>query len=376
MEGKINFLGTNPPEQMAVPEESSLTEETTQEQPQQPTAEQPVSEPVAEPQVETAQEPVVETTPEFNWQEEASKSGWGNEDTFREKFENEYKEKYSYKSENALINRLIEMEKNGTSPTREMILAVTENFDSYDTNNVSTAMELVKRNKARQNPTLTAEQVNFLVEKEYELLSQSLDEDDVDYDAKLKAQKDTQMTLSIAASQAKAELKAYSESLAIPEGGTPQKTQEQILAEQQQAKQAREKSLNLVKTAVDVYEGESFKISENETFKWAATEESKAELNDVMQKTVDDWTAFVPKAENGEIDVKELSRMVYLYKNFDEISKGIIAQTTATARKEFIDNDLKNYSKTTTGSPSQNATRTDGYANEKQAAFAKAFGGR
>ena len=371
LSGDINFIQEGQSPEETVREETNLQEEP---QVQDISEHEEIPEPEQSSLNESDNSEESIAAPDKTFEEKAIEMGWITKSEHEKTLE-EYINKPV--TENPLLKRALELEQKGIQVDRTTLLMASEDFDKYDTSNPKVAKDLLKRVKSIENPMLSDDEVNRLIDRDYALATASLDEDDIDYETLLSRQRDAQLDLSIAAKQAKAKLIERQKDLDIPVGGTPQPTQEEKLANERALKEKLASLQSVARDAVSVYEGETVKINENETFTWKLTDEKRSKLESDMVDAINDWRAVLPTTESGEFDLKEIAKMVNLYRDFSSISKGLVDQATAAARLNFINNDVKNVSK-----PSIRASNSSGgggkgnYANEKQAAFAQHVGGK
>lgn len=328
-------LFSEPPVQT---EESSTTIEAPIEK---PVAETPV---VDTPPVET-EAPKAETTVTEPHIEPTIPEGYLSPEDFQTKqqeWENKYKE---LEGRNPFANDFVK-ELNSRAANGEDITDPnfwkwqSADFSKYNTEELSSASELIKMNLKEKFPMLNSSQINRKFEKTYrDLFSGEYEKTDKEY---MEALQD----LSIDAEMARTELKNIKQSKSLPT-----KSLEQIEQERQQAVDQKNQYLQDVSQTVNAYDGTKVKLGDAEV-NFAPTSESKQFAQHSLADSVYDGTYFIQNyVKDGKFDsmraMRDLSRTV----DYDKHIKAAYDQGLSAGRKEVaktINGDLTQHENKTT----------------------------
>tara|TARA_R110001583_G_scaffold83165_7_gene219878 strand:- start:4197 stop:5303 length:1107 start_codon:yes stop_codon:yes gene_type:complete len=196
-------------------------------------------------------------------------------------------------------------------------------------------MDVIKAEMKLNDPDLSESDMDFLINKEYQLDTEEYDEDEVRL-SKIKLRKD--------ARKAKTSLKEWQDKYTIPEkteSVEPKKEVEQNNQPSQEAiakeKQRWEKA---VSESASKMEKIDFEINEKgDKFTFALSDEDRQNV----VKSTSDLTQFWSKFMNGDgtENVEKLNKTMFMVDNFDKIIRAAASQFKSDG-KDSVLKDIKN----------------------------------
>ena len=231
---------------------------------------------------------------------------------------------------NELIAKLDELAKQGVNVDLDFVMGQMVDYSSYDVENSSQALDLVKQQLKLDEPDITDRELQFEISEKYKLDEDVYDEDDIER-SKMRLMRD--------AKKARKALEKSQKDIALPKGGVDPEKQRQ--AEEAQ-RQANEKLVSTLKDGLNKYDKESMKIGE-ESFDYQLTPETKKSLESTILNTDKYFTQYIEK--DGSIAVDRLnSDMMWANPTTREaMLSSFLQQATAKGSKDVV-TDIKNTS--------------------------------
>ena len=196
-------------------------------------------------------------------------------------------------------------------------------------------MDVVKAEMKLNDPDLSESDMDFLINKEYQLDTEEYDEDDVRL-SKIKLRKD--------ARKAKTTLKEWQDNYAIPENkesAEPQQEREQT-NQPSQENLAKEKVRweKAVNDSASKMEKIDFEINEKgDKFSFALSDNDRQD----MVKNTSDLSKFWSRFMNGDgtENVEKLNKTMFMVDNFDKIIRAAASQFKSEGKDAILE-DIKN----------------------------------
>lgn len=249
-------------------------------------------------------------------------------------------------TQNELIQRMIELEKNGVAIDKNTLPQLFENFDKYDINKSQDALNVMRR-KLR-NELGDDEMAEFKIKKSYGAL--------FDEDPDSEEYQDALMSLKIDSKKALQEFKEQQDKLSIPDPSKKLTTKEEVLQEiNKEAETQREKLRNaftqLAEDATKDFSKVSYDIKGNQV-----EVEIDPEVKRSVKKEIKNLDTFFDRNfmdEKGNINTQGIAEFMHLWLNKDKVY-GIIADNFMSQGEEKQVKELKNSS-----SEGQKSSATD-----------------
>lgn len=236
-------------------------------------------------------------------------------------------------TQNELLQKLLEYDKNGVSIDRKTLAGLLEDFDSYDYKKSNDALSLMRRKLRKELGD--DELVEFKLKKKYSALF----EDETDTDEYREAL----LELQIDAKQALGEFKSEQEKLTIPDPSQKSVSREEIESQMQQEALAKQEQIKeafsqLAENATKNFQEVNYNVLGQEV-KIEVTPEQKRELKKELKSLPTFFDRHFMK--DGNIDTNGLTEFLYLALNKDKVSE-IIAGTFKSKGQEEEFESIKN----------------------------------
>ena len=196
-------------------------------------------------------------------------------------------------------------------------------------------MDVIKAEMKLNDPDLTESDMDFLINKEYQLDTEEYEEDEVRL-SKIKLRKD--------ARAARTALKEWQDKYAVPEKKKSVEPQQKVEQTTQPSKESLEKERvrweTAVKDSASKMEKLDFEINEKgEKFSFALSEDDRA----TVIKNNSDLSTFWSRFMNGDgtENVDKLNKSMFILDNFDKIIRAAASQFKSEG-KDTVLKDIKN----------------------------------
>lgn len=225
-----------------------------------------------------------------------------------------------------------------------------ERAEKLDVTKVSDAAEIIKLNMQYKNKNLTADEIDYLYNKNYSLPEkpeQGIDETDDEYKSTLsKWEKDVRLAekdLIIQAKLAKPELSKYKQELVAPEIPKKETSQEPVGPTQEELaviQKNREEYLQSLPTSLKEFSGFTT-TAKNEDVEipvsYAIAEDEKVALQKEMENF--DPMSFLESrwvTKEGKLDAKLMAADIYLLRNSGKVFQKIANESSAQTMSHSI----------------------------------------
>lgn len=196
-------------------------------------------------------------------------------------------------------------------------------------------IDVIKAEMKLNDPDLTESDMDFLINKEYQLDTEEYDEDDVRL-SKIKLRKD--------ARKAKTALKEWQDSYAVTEKKESVEPQQNVEKSNQPSKESLEKERlrweGAVKESASKMEKIDFEINEKgDKFSFALSDDDRA----AVIKNNSDLSTFWSRFMNGDgsENVEKLNKSTFILDNFDKIIRAAASKFKSEGKDAILE-DIKN----------------------------------
>jgi hypothetical protein len=196
-------------------------------------------------------------------------------------------------------------------------------------------MDVIKAEMKLNDPDLTESDMDFLINKEYQLDTEEYDEDEVRL-SKIKLRKD--------ARKARTALKEWQDSYTIPEKKESVEPQQKVEQNTQPSKESLEKERirweSAVKDSASKMDKIDFEINEKgDKFTFALSDDDRA----TVIKNNSDLSTFWGRFMNGDgtENVEKLNKSMFILDNFNKIIRAAASQFKSEG-KDTVLKDIKN----------------------------------
>jgi len=196
-------------------------------------------------------------------------------------------------------------------------------------------MDVIKAEMKLNDPDLTESDMDFLINKEYQLDDEEYDEDEVRL-SKIKLRKD--------ARKAKTALKEWQDGYTISEKKESVEPQQKVEQNTQPSKESLEKERvrweGAVKDSASKMEQIDFEINEKgDKFTFALSDEDRANV----VKNTSDLSKFWSRFMNGDgtENIEKLNRTMFMVDNFDKIIRAAASKFKSDGKDAILE-DIKN----------------------------------
>lgn len=351
------------------------------EAPQQPTETKPAEQPQETPKVEDKQPAQPAETPQAQPTEvkaeavetpkaplptsslketpsEQPKQEFSEEAFLKYAEENGYIKKDDFKTGHEVVDSILQKYREGVDWDKEKLHTWTDNIDSYNVDNQTEALELVKRQLKSEG--FNAKQIDYKLKKDYPAL--------YDRDADEEETESSLIQLSIDAQKAKQNILSEREKYFIPEKNTAQNSQEPVdkvkLVQDSLTSMYEETRANMGKfydENLKGYEKEEFSIGDK-SIEFKVTPEMEEKVRNDFANYFDFLDRKASSA--GDKSALELRRTLLVANYLDDILKTVADQFEAGGKEELIKEDLKNVPKEVTGGQkTQKAVEPQNFSN-------------
>jgi hypothetical protein len=191
-------------------------------------------------------------------------------------------------------------------------------------------LDILKAGMKLNDPDLTDNDVDFLVNKEYRLDEEEYDEDTVRI-SKLKLRKD--------AKEYRVKLEDWKKKYEIPVKSNTQKLEEQKAVQEESLKE-KQRWENLVSDSASKFESIDFNINDKgEKFTFALSDEDRTTLKTNNSDLSKFWSRFMN--EDGTENMEKLNKTMFLVDNFDKVVRAIANQYKSSGKDDVL-KDIKN----------------------------------
>ena len=243
--------------------------------------------------------------------------------------------KDEFKTGHEVVDSILEKHlKEGVDWNKDLLHKWTDNIESYNIENQSEALELVRRRM--QNEGFTKKQIDFKLKKDYQSLYDNIaDEDEVN---------EALMQLSIDASGAKKEILKEREKYFIPEKNS-QPTQ--TVYKEALVKESISKMYDDTRKDMSEYFDKNLSNYEKETFSIGDKSIEIKITPEMNEKVKDDFSNYFSlldrKAkENGDNPAEYLRKTILTVNYLDDILKTVADQFSAEAKESVVKDEILN----------------------------------
>lgn len=261
------------------------------------------------------------------------------------------KQQTELKFENDESKNLHELFRTGKGKEAIKIMEKQEKIEAYSALEVNddTAADIIKLNLQLKYPTLTQKQIDFQYNQEYgipkEPVFDKLKDDEDEFNEKHDAWKEqvanVKMKSTIAATMAKPELEAAKVKLVLPEIDKPTAQANEPTAEEiEKQKKWAENFLNTVNSNYSKVEGFETKVKDELVeypVSFKIPDEDKVAIKERLIKGVDVNELMGKRwfSEQGEANVEQMSKDLYVLENLDKILSGVANKSASQRLIEF-----------------------------------------
>lgn len=347
--GDVNTAVAEPPVENKPAEQPTETPKvesgTPQETPKETPQAQPTEQKVETPEVkseEVPKAPLPKSSLTSTPSEEQKPQEFSKEDLIKFAEENGYIKKDEFKTGHEVVDSILEKWKEGVDWDKQKLHTWTDNIESYNVDNQTEALELVKRQLKSEG--FTAKQIDYKLKKDYPAL--------YDRDADEEEAESSLIQLSIDAQKAKQNILREREKYFIPEKNTAQtgETIDKAKLVQDSLNSMYEDTRNTMGQFYDQnlkgYEKEVFSIGDK-SIEFKVTPEMEQSIRNDFANYFDLLDRKSQAA--GENAAQELRKTILVANYFDDILKTVADQFEANGKEDLIKEDIKNVPKETTG---------------------------
>ncbi len=259
----------------------------------------------------------------------------------REEIEKELSEKPI--TDNDFISELLKLDKEGVDVSKSFLKEYLTDYDKYSTDNVSDAVELVKR-QIMETEGLDELDAKFEIEDKYAALFDEYDKDSPEYER-------AKRRLSIEAKKYLKSKKEQQSKLSLPDQSKSRLNKEEVINEfiqEAQSKQAEQQE-TLTKFLTNASDRIARKIEkvnidiDGESYEYEPSPEVKKQVKDAVRN----YTSFLDKnfIKDGKLDEEGLGGFFAEFYGKKEVNKLIRGRSKAEGKEELIEKDLKNATK-------------------------------
>ena len=259
----------------------------------------------------------------------------------REEIEKELSEKPI--TDNDFISELLKLDKEGVDVSKSFLKEYLTDYDKYSTDNVSDAVELVKR-QIMETEGLDELDAKFEIEDKYAALFDEYDKDSPEYER-------AKRRLSIEAKKYLKSKKEQQSKLSLPDQSKARLNKEEVINEfiqEAQSKQAEQQE-TLTKFLTNASDRIARKIEkvnidiDGESYEYEPSPEVKKQVKDAVRN----YTSFLDKnfIKDGKLDEEGLGGFFAEFYGKKEVNKLIRGRSKAEGKEELIEKDLKNATK-------------------------------
>jgi len=259
----------------------------------------------------------------------------------REEIEKELSEKPI--TDNDFISELLKLDKEGVDVSKSFLKEYLTDYDKYNSDNVSDAVELVKR-QIMETEGLDELDAKFEIEDKYAALFDEYDKDSPEYER-------AKRRLSIEAKKYLKSKKEQQSKLSLPDQSKARLNKEEVINEfiqEAQSKQAEQQE-TLTKFLTNASDRIARKIEkvnidiDGESYEYEPSTEVKKQVKDAVRN----YTSFLDKnfIKDGKLDEDALGSFFAEFYGKKEVNKLIRGRSKAEGKEELIEKDLKNATK-------------------------------
>ena len=285
----------------------------------------------------STEEPPTETDFEDLFSKRIQEEGYAK----REEIEKELSEKPI--TDNDFISELLKLDKEGVDVSKSFLKEYLTDYDKYNSDNVSDAVELVKR-QIMETEGLDELDAKFEIEDKYAALFDEYDKDSPEYER-------AKRRLSIEAKKYLKSKKEQQSKLSLPDQSKARLNKEEVINEfiqEAQSKQAEQQE-TLTKFLTNASDRIARKIEkvnidiDGESYEYEPSPEVKKQVKDAVRN----YTSFLDKnfIKDGKLDEEGLGGFFAEFYGKKEVNKLIRGRSKAEGKEELIENDLKNATK-------------------------------
>ena len=285
----------------------------------------------------STEEPPTETDFEDIFSKRIQEEGYAK----REEIEKELSEKPI--TDNDFISELLKLDKEGVDVSKSFLKEYLTDYDKYNSDNVSDAVELVKR-QIMETEGLDELDAKFEIEDKYAALFDEYDKDSPEYER-------AKRRLSIEAKKYLKSKKEQQSKLSLPDQSKSRLNKEEVINEfiqEAQSKQAEQQE-TLTKFLTNASDRIARKIEkvnidiDGESYEYEPSPEVKKQVKDAVRN----YTSFLDKnfIKDGKLDEEGLGVFFAEFYGKKEVNKLIRGRSKAEGKEELIEKDLKNATK-------------------------------
>jgi hypothetical protein len=206
-------------------------------------------------------------------------------------------------------------------------------------------LEIVKEKMIRDNPSMDASDVDFLMKQKYKLDEDEFGENEIRF---------SKIELKREAAKAKEGLLKLQSDLRISKPSTDFNNETEALAKKADYEKQRVQWLKNVDTTINEFKELSFKVGDQE-FKHVVTDDQRNSVKEYNN----DLNSFFTKYQqtDGSINMEQLHRDRYIIEYFPEIIRNAVSQAKAIGTEEIV-NSIKNPGLKTSTQPSGSGRQT------------------
>ena len=238
---------------------------------------------------------------------------------------------------------MLKLDKEGVDVSKSFLKEYLTDYDKYNSDNVSDAVELVKR-QIMETEGLDELDAKFEIEDKYAALFDEYDKDSPEYER-------AKRRLSIEAKKYLKSKKEQQSKLSLPDQSKSRLNKEEVINEfiqEAQSKQAEQQE-TLTKFLTNASDRIARKIEkvnidiDGESYEYEPSPEVKKQVKDAVRN----YTSFLDKnfIKDGKLDEEGLGVFFAEFYGKKEVNKLIRGRSKAEGKEELIEKDLKNATK-------------------------------